>query len=71
MLELKEKMNSMETTLISMTTFTDNKLFENAVSVLLDWGVQKSVAEQIVKDNISAEDNLETLLAKAFKDMGR
>lgn len=71
MLELKEKMNTMETTLISMTTFTDSHLFENAVSVLMDWGVQKSVAEQIVKDNLTPEDNLESVLAKAFKDMGR
>lgn len=73
MLELKEKMNSVESTQISMMNFgqSTNALFDNAVSILVDWGVQKTVAEQIVKTNITSEDNMETLLAKAFKDMGR
>ncbi len=73
MLELKEKMNSVESVQLSMTNFgqEQNMLFDNAVSILMDWGVQKTVAEQIIKDNIKPDDNMETLLAKAFRDMGR
>ena len=73
MLELKEKMNSVESVQLSMTNFggEQNVLFDNAVSILVDWGVQKSTAEQIIKDNIRPDDNMESLLAKAFKDMGR
>ena len=73
MLELKEKMNSLESTQLSMMNFggEQNALFDNAISILMDWGVQKSVAEQIVKSCIKPDDNMETLLAKAFKEMGR
>lgn len=73
MLELKEKMNSIESTQLSMMNFgqEQNALFDNAISILMDWGVQKSVAEQIIKNCIKPDDNMETLLAKAFKEMGR
>ena len=73
MLELKEKMNSVESVQLSLTNFGQEKnvLFDNAVSILMDWGVQKSVAEEIIKNNIRPDDNMESLLAKAFKDMGR
>lgn len=70
MLELKEKMQTTDFAM-SETAITNNNLFETAVSVLVDWGVQKSVAQQIIQNNLTADDNLETLLAKAFKDMGK
>ena len=71
MLELKEKMQTMDTLEISMRGYVDNKLYDNAVSILMDWGVQKSQAEEIIRANLTPEDDLESLLAKAFKDMGR
>ena len=66
----KEKMQTTDFTM-SETAVANNNLFETAVSVLVDWGVQKSVAQQIIQNNLTADDNLETLLAKAFKDMGK
>ena len=60
-----------ETCATNSWTLLNNNLFETAVSVLVDWGVQKSVAQQIIQNNLTADDNLETLLAKAFKDMGK
>lgn len=73
MLELKEKMQTMDTVVAEMTGFSGNSnqdLFNNAVAVLMDWGVQKTLAQEIVKNNLSPDDNLESILAKAFKEMG-
>ncbi len=70
-LELKEKMGQVDDVNISITNSGNKDLFNSAVSILMDWGVQKGNAEKIISDNISNEDNLETLIAKAFRDMGR
>lgn len=70
-LELKEKMGSVDGMEISSKSISNTQLFDNAVAILMDWGVQKSNAQQIIQEILTPEDNLETLLAKAFKEMGR
>jgi len=71
MLELKEKMEDVGTAELTNVGTPHSNLFDSAVAILMDWGVQKINAQQIVQSNLTAEDTLETLLGKAFKDMGR
>lgn len=71
MLELKEKMQDVGTAELTNSGNPNSNLFDSAVAILMDWGVQKVNAQKIVQSNLTPEDNLETLLAKAFKDMGR
>ncbi len=72
MLELKEKMEKINVSNMRSDTETPKlSLFDNAVNILMDWGVQRTVAGQIIRENLTEEDTLETLLSKAFRDMGK
>lgn len=71
LLELKEKMNFVGDIPIALVSTSASAIFDPAVAVLVDWGVNKNVATSIIQDKIEAGDTLETLLAKAFKELGR
>ena len=71
MLELKEKMSTVGELPLFAVTNSNTGIMESAVEVLIDWGVNRTVAQQIVQENITNSDTLETLLAKAFKQLGR
>ena len=71
MLELKEKMSTVGELPLFAVTNSNTGIIESAVEVLIDWGVNRIVAQQIVQENITNSDTLETLLAKAFKQLGR
>ena len=71
MLELKEKMSTVGELPLFAVTNSNTGIIESAVEVLIDWGVNRTVAQQIVQENITNSDTLETLLAKAFKQLGR
>ena len=71
MLELKEKMSTVGELPLFAVTNSNTGIMESAVEVLIDWGVNRIVAQQIVQENITNSDTLETLLAKAFKQLGR
>lgn len=71
LLELKEKMDFVGETPIALTSSSMGGIFDSAVAVLVDWGVNKNIATQIIQNNIQSGDTLETLLAKAFKELGR
>ena len=71
MLELKEKMSTIGELPLFAVTNSNTGIMESAVEVLIDWGVNRTVAQQIVQENITNSDTLETLLAKAFKQLGR
>ena len=71
MLELKEKMSTVGELPLFTVTNSNTGIMESAVEVLIDWGVNRTVAQQIVQENITNSDTLETLLAKAFKQLGR
>ena len=71
MLELKEKMDNIDNINLPNINSENRNIFDSAVAILMDWGVQKSNAQQIIQDNLISEDTLESLLGKAFKDMGK
>lgn len=71
LLELREKMNFVGDIPIALAGNKASTIFDPAVAVLVDWGVNKNVATQIIQDKIEAGDTLESLLAKAFKELGR
>jgi len=71
MLELKEKMDNIDNINLPNINSENRNIFDSAVAILMDWGVQKSNAQQIIQDNLTSEDTLESLLGKAFKDMGK
>ncbi len=69
MLELREKMNYSGDPV--PVAGVGGSIYDNALAVLMDWGVQRSAAQQILQNNLTAEDTLETIIAKAFQEMGR
>ena len=71
MLELKEKMSVVGELPLFAVASPNAGVLESAIEVLSDWGVNRAVAQQIIQENITSDDTLETLLAKAFKQLGR
>ena len=45
--------------------------FAQALTVLTDWGVPKSQAQDILTKVYDTNDTMENLIAKAFKELGR
>ena len=75
-LELKEKMDlstvqnvSMQSSLFDKPAVND--LMQPTINVLSDWGVNNTVAQDVVSKAYVEGDTLETLLAKSFKALGR
>lgn len=76
LLELKEKMDvssipnlNMQASLFDAPKLND--VMEQTISVLTDWGVNSTVAQDTVSKAYTEGDTLETLLAKSFKALGR
>ena len=75
-LELKEKMDlstvqnvSMQSSLFDKPAVND--IMQQTINVLYDWGVNNTVAQDVVSKAYVEGDTLETLLAKSFKALGR
>lgn len=75
-LELKEKMDlstvqniSMQSSLFDKPAVND--IMQQTINVLSDWGVNNTVAQDVVSKAYVEGDTLETLLAKSFKALGR
>ncbi|MBR7091381.1 MAG: Holliday junction branch migration protein RuvA [Clostridia bacterium] len=78
LLELKEKMSlgdikgvTVQSDFLSDKPVADNSIANMAIGVLVDWGVNKLVAQDIVTKNMQPGDSLEVLLQKSFKALGR
>lgn len=75
-LELKEKMDlstvqnvSMQSSLFDKPAVND--IMQQTINVLSDWGVNNTVAQDVVSKAYVEGDTLESLLAKSFKALGR
>lgn len=78
LLELKEKMSlgdikgvTVQSDFLSDKPVADTSIANMAIGVLVDWGVNKLVAQDIVSKNMQPGDSLEVLLQKSFKALGR
>lgn len=78
LLELKEKMSlgdikgvTVQSDFLSDKPVADTSIANMAIGVLVDWGVNKLVAQDIVNKNMQPGDSLEVLLQKSFKALGR
>lgn len=74
LLELKEKIDALShLSEVDMTACEINQSenYAQALNVLIDWGVQKSQAQDILTKVYETSDDMETLIAKAFKALGR
>jgi len=78
LLELKEKMSlgdikgiTVQSDFLSDKPVADNSIANMAIGVLVDWGVNKLIAQDIVTKNMQPGDSLEVLLQKSFKALGR
>jgi len=74
LLELKEKMDAISrladvSTIVQETS--NNEDFASALNVMTDWGVPKTKAQEILTRIYTPSDNLESLIQKAFKELGR
>ena len=75
--ELKEKMSLAGVEAVSgqitmdSTPSADDTTIGMATTVLINWGVNKLVAEDLISKVATPQDTLETLLQKAFKSLGR
>ena len=77
LLELKEKMSmndikglTIQSDFLKNTSF-DNSVANEAMTVLLDWGVNKIVAQDVISKVLVPGDTLESLLQKSFKSLVR
>jgi len=77
LLELKEKMSmndikglTIQSDFLKNTSF-DSTIANEAMTVLLDWGVNKIVAQDVISKVLVPGDTLESLLQKSFKSLGR
>ena len=78
LLELKEKMSlgdikgvTVQSDFLFDKPVADTSIANMAIGVLVDWGVNKLVAQDIVTKNMQPGDTLEVLLQKSFKALGR
>ncbi len=74
MLELKEKMDALSH--LASVSFTeieanDSEAYSQTLNVLIDWGVQKTQARDILNKVYESSADMETLLAKAFRELGK
>lgn len=75
-LELKEKMDPLAVSNVNVQsnlfeTPKVNDIMQQTINVLTDWGVNATVAQDVVSKTFEEGDSLETLLAKSFKALGR
>ncbi len=74
LLELKEKIDALSHLAeVDMTAceLNQSENFAQALTVLTDWGVPKSQAQDILTKVYDTNDTMENLIAKAFKELGR
>ena len=74
LLELKTKMDTIAGGIDIKAlegSATTSSIHEQAMSVLVDWGVVRNEAYKLVMANFSEGDSLEDLITKALKAMGR
>ena len=73
LLELKTKIDSVagNVDISSLDSGITSSIAEQAMSVLIDWGVNKAEAYKLVSSNYTEADTLEELIAKSLKAMGR
>ncbi len=74
MLELKGKMDALshlaEVSLKSIQA-NDSEAFSATLNVLLDWGVPRARAQDILNKVYEPNDDMESLIAKSFKELGK
>lgn len=74
LLELKEKIDALSHLAevdITACEINDSENFAQALTVLTDWGVPRTQAQDILTKVYETSDSMETLIAKAFKELGR
>ncbi len=74
LLELKEKMDALShlaDVSIKNQEISTSETFSTALNVLMDWGVQRAQAQSILTQVYEPSDQLEELISKAFRAMGR
>ncbi len=74
LLELKEKIDALtHLAEVNMTAceVNENENFTQALNVLIDWGVPKSQAQDILTKVYETNDDMESLIAKSFRELGR
>ena len=74
MLELKEKIDALSHLAevnMTATEINSSENFAQALNVLIDWGVSRPQAQDILTKVYDTKDTMEDLIAKAFKELGR
>lgn len=74
LLELKEKMDALShlaDVSITQMEANDSEVYAATLNVMLDWGVPKVHAQDILNKVYEITDDMESLLAKAFKELGK
>lgn len=74
LLELKEKIDALSHLAevnMTATEINSSENFAQALNVLIDWGVPRPQAQDILTKVYDTKDTMEDLIAKAFKELGR
>lgn len=74
LLELKEKIDALSHLAevnITACEMNDSENFAQALTVLTDWGVPRTQAQDVLSKVYETSDTMEELIAKAFKELGR
>ena len=74
LLELKEKMDALSHLAdVSLTEMQANEseAYSATLNVLIDWGVPRAHAQDILNKVYETTDDMESLLAKAFRELGK
>lgn len=74
LLELKEKMDALShLAQVSLTEIeaNDSEAYSSTLNVLMDWGVPRGRAQDILNKVYESTDDMESLLAKAFRELGK
>lgn len=74
LLELKEKMDALShlaEVSISEIEANDSEVYSGTLNVLMDWGVPRVHAQDILNKVYESTDDMESLLAKAFRELGK
>ncbi len=74
LLELKEKIDALSHLAevnMNACELNQSENFAQALNVLMDWGVAKPQAQDILTKVYETSDDMETLIAKAFRELGR
>lgn len=74
LLELKEKMDALShLAQVSLTQIAANEseAYASTINVMMDWGVPRAHATDILNKVYEPTDDMESLLAKAFRELGK